>query len=387
MFNRLLFLLLIVFWSKSLISQEYNKSIYPHQPSVLDEPVEFSGESGSQKNTNDIDEIRIGFFFPSKPENTFNSTINNAADLAIEEINKKGGYHDLPYRLVKRWSNDPWGAGSKEMIKLVYEDSVWAVIGSINGEATHIAEQIATKAWLPLISPISADPTLNYIRIPWIFRLPPDYQVQAKIILNKAIEEKSLNKIGLISSISHDGRIFSEEIQDVFDKQNQSLAFHFQVSMQQPDLTDILQRALTFNPDGMILFLSAVELEDFISTLQKIDCHIPVFVPWIPGFLVDSLAQSKYTNFHFLQPFSSVNNPGWDSFQQRYQSRFQTKPSVASGLIYDAIYLLKHAIDKAGLNRPAIRNAITQIDYHSAVSSQISWDNAGGNMVKPVFLK
>ena len=115
--------------------------------------------------------------------------LHNAADLAIQEINSSGGYKGLPYKLVKRWSQDPWGAGSKEMIKLIYEDSVWAVIGSQNGENSHIAEQIVTKSFLPLISPLSADPTLNYIGIPWIFRLTPDFKSQAKLIINDGIKK------------------------------------------------------------------------------------------------------------------------------------------------------------------------------------------------------
>ena len=143
--------------------------------SVLDSPVEFSGWKGNSQTAKMINECRIGFFLPSAKLNRSGQSLLNAANMAIDEINSSKEYTAVPYKLINRWSSDPWGAGSKEMIKLVYVDSVLAVVGSIDGDATHIAEQITTKARLPLLSPISADPTLTYIRIPWIFRLPPDF--------------------------------------------------------------------------------------------------------------------------------------------------------------------------------------------------------------------
>ncbi len=53
----------------------------------------------------------------------------------------------------------------------------------------------------------------------------------------------------------------------------------------------------------------------------------------------------------------------------------------------DAIYLLARAIEKAGLNRAAIRDAIANTDYFSPVTGKIFWDNTGGRMIKSVLRK
>jgi ABC-type branched-subunit amino acid transport system substrate-binding protein len=151
----------------------------PDIPTVFDTPVSFTGKSDS---TVHLKNIRIGVFAPTDSVNPLAAAISNAAALAVGQINSAGGCNGLPFEIITRWADDPWGGGSKKMIKLVYEDSVLAVIGSVDSEATHVAEQIVTKAWLPLISPVSADPTLNYIRIPWMFRLPPNDEEQAKVI-------------------------------------------------------------------------------------------------------------------------------------------------------------------------------------------------------------
>jgi branched-chain amino acid transport system substrate-binding protein len=378
----------MVGWNTCLLSQAYQSSAQEQQKvTVFDNKVEFSGWPGNN-NTDSIkvDEVRIGFFFPVHPENKVNASINNAADLAIAEINKRGGYNTLPFRLVKRWADDPWGAGSKEMIRLVYEDSVWAVIGSLDGTATHVAEQIATKAWLPLISPLSADPTLNYIRIPWIFRLAPGYDEQAKIIVTKGIKEHALNNVGLITTTDHDGRIFAEEVRTALEAIDQALLFHFQVPAQQENLADVVQRAFTFNPDALILFLTEQQIENTISGLHN-ESTVPLFIPWIAGLNTEVLSQKDAENLFIINSFSQIHNPVWESFRDTYYARFGTIPSAAAAFTYDAIYLVASAIQKAGLNRPAIREAIVHTNYHRPVTGKISWDNTGGNRMHSMLLQ
>ena len=58
-------------------------------------------------------------------------------------------------------------------------DSVWAILGGIDGPSTHIAEQVTTKAWLPLLCAVSSDRTANAAVVPWMFSLLPGDHLQA----------------------------------------------------------------------------------------------------------------------------------------------------------------------------------------------------------------
>jgi branched-chain amino acid transport system substrate-binding protein len=92
---------------------------------------------------------------------------------AIEEVNKDGGYNGRPFRLVPKWSDSPWTAGGRMVVEMAYNDRVWAIVGSIDGVATHVAEQVITKALLPLIDPGSTDRTVNAAMVPWMFSCLP----------------------------------------------------------------------------------------------------------------------------------------------------------------------------------------------------------------------
>jgi len=369
-----------------LKGQSLNKTDTSEKPiSVFDKPVDFSGWQGDILNPEELSEIRIGLFMPNDRTNPTALPILNSAHLAISESNAAGGFYGIPFRLVERWAYDPWGAGSKEMIKMVYQDSVWAVIGSLDGNTTHIAEQIVTKAWLPLLSPVSSDPTLTYIRIPWMFRLSPDYKSQAKVIVNRGIRVQSLKKVGLITDADHDGRIFAKEIIAALKSELDHPLFHFEVPVSNSNFNEITQRAITFKVDGMIIYLQRGDVTKLLSQLQKNDCSISVFLPWIPGLDIENLSKVYDGPTYFVEPFLHSDSPVYASFKQNYHQRYGTFPPPSAAYTYDAVHLLVRSLNESGLNRSRLRDAIAQIDNYHGVTGKISWDNGGGNQALPIL--
>jgi len=305
--------------------------------------------------------------------------------MAIEEINHSGGYNGIPYKLINRWSSDPWGAGSKEMIKLVYQDSVWGVIGSIDGNATHIAEQIATKAWLPLLSPISADPTLTYIRIPWIFRLPPDYKAQAEVIVNEGITYGHTENIGLITENSHDGHIFLNELKDIMIRNSISPTFHFEVSLSDLDVQSIVLRTISFNPRSLIIFLPKDAIIKLLSGFEALKQRIDISIPWIPGIDCEIFSRYYKGNIYCVEPFLRSSNPTYQEFASRYQKNYKSTPLFSAAYMYDAVHILTCALKTSGLNRARLRDIIGEMKSLQGVTGRITWDNGGGNQTQPVL--
>jgi len=379
-------LLLTLFGFMRVESQTTAQKDSRHIPKgVLDSPVEFSGWKGDLYDLKGINEIRIGLFLPADSQNDLGQSLINAANLAIDEINVNGGYDGIPYRLINRWSTDPWGAGSKEMIRLVYQDSVIAVVGSVDGDATHIAEQIATKTRLPLLSPISADPTLTYIRIPWIFRLPPDYRAQVEVLINHRFKSERMKKIGLITENTHDGRIFAEELNDVLDDNQIPPLFHFEVSKSDLDSYSIVQRIISFNPHSIIICLSKDNIIKLLPELANNTNNIDVMIPWIPGFDYNHFDQYDNGNIYYIEPFIRSSNPLYEEFADKYRRSYKSNLTYGAAYTYDALHILFHVLGKSGPNRAKLRDAIDDMKEFEGVTGKITWDNGGGNIAKPVL--
>jgi len=352
---------------------------------MLEDPVNFSGWVGESYDLTDLTEIRFGFFFPDNLESPKSRAMLNGATLAILLANQAGGYHGIPYRLIHRWANEPWNSGSKEIIKLVYQDQVWAIFGSVDGESSHVAQQIVTKTWLPLLSPISSDPTLTHIRIPWIFRLPPDDQVQAEILFKQGILPLSIQRIGLITSTDHDGRVASFELREALKNGELNPVFHFQISPQNVNYQEIALHTASYEPEGIVLRLPIRQVLEILPHLQENNLSCPLFLPWIPGLQEKKLKRLYRGKIVTIQPFSiSEENSAYTTFHELYLQQYGLLPDPSAAYTFDAVNIVIQALLSSGLNRANLRDAIARLNTYQGVTGSVIWDNGGGNLALPV---
>jgi len=73
---------------------------------------------------------------------------------------------------------------------LIAEERVAALITSSDGNIAHQAEQIANKIGIPIVT-LASDATTTQINIPWIFRLGPSDEDQARAIASRFIKPHS----------------------------------------------------------------------------------------------------------------------------------------------------------------------------------------------------
>jgi len=173
--------------------------------------MRYEGPGGDEPEPEGLDEVRIGYFGPSDPAHAEGGSFWQGAVRAIEELNREGGYRGLPFRLLARWSDSPWSAGGRMVVEMAYNDRVWAILGSIDGVATHVAEQVVTKALLPLIDPGSTDRTVNAAMVPWTFSCLPGDPAIADVLAPRLAAEAGDAGPVLVSSTGHDERHLAEE--------------------------------------------------------------------------------------------------------------------------------------------------------------------------------
>ncbi len=141
-------------------------------------PRTFEGPGLDDPEPADVREVLIGYFGPADPAHPVGGMLWQGAALAIEEANAGGGYRGRPFRLAPVWDENPWTGGAARLVRLVYVEKVWAIIGGIDGATTHLAEQVVAKALLPLVNPAGTDRGIHGANVPWIFScVPPDQEL------------------------------------------------------------------------------------------------------------------------------------------------------------------------------------------------------------------
>ena len=189
--------------------------------------IEYNGAARDipDPDPKDLSEIRIGFLAPlyDHPDQALGNRMLNGANMAIDEANAAGGYCGKPFRLVTHNDYDNWqiahaaaegvakdsaiwGAASNDAVRMIYNDKVWAMFGSISSESTHIALRLTLKAETPLVNSASTDPTIPETIIPWYFTDLQDDRVQGYTLARHIYTELGFKRVALLRVNDRYGR-------------------------------------------------------------------------------------------------------------------------------------------------------------------------------------
>jgi branched-chain amino acid transport system substrate-binding protein len=352
---------------------------------MLDDPLTFTGTetlTGAEAEH----EYRIGVFAPDDDDHPVGRDLVQGVSLAVEQANAAGGIDGKPLRIIRRWAEDPWGAGSREVIRMVFEDRVWALIGGPDGETTHVAQQVATKAHLPLIAPVSSDPSLTHTRVPWIFRLPPDDAAQAETLVTTDLALRGLEAVGILVSADHDGKTFAAEIKAAMERQEMPPTFELAANPAVDDPVIVANRIKDFVPDGLVIRMSPTAVRRVLEELSEIGVSCPVFMPWVPGLDLGEFPPSYDGPIIQLLPFDVPRECGpYLKMVRAAIRRDAARPSPSMVYGFDAVTLVIEALRRGASGRVELQQRLTELSGFDGASGTITWDNGGGNTVRPVI--
>ena len=222
----------------------------------------YAGPGREKPAPDSINEVLIGYFGPNTPSHPKAYEMWYAACLAVDQANQAGGYKGLPFRLVAGWSDNPWGSGVTEVIRMAYVHKVWAVIGGIDGPSTHLAEQVVAKARLTLLSPASTDKTVNLANVPWMFScLPADH-------LASHVEKRPFL---LVSAVDHDSHLFAVELIKSLAQYQLTPFYHFEFNPKERDFTELVERIVRTKAHALILIAGGKPSAHLIRALREKD--------------------------------------------------------------------------------------------------------------------
>ena len=100
-----------------------------------------------------------------------------------------GAAQGREWTLLTVESGQNWGAASTALVHALMDEHALAIV-ALDRDASHLAEQLAVKAFVPVVA-LSNDKALTSTNIPWIFRLPAETTPAGAVRLLKAAEGHS----------------------------------------------------------------------------------------------------------------------------------------------------------------------------------------------------
>jgi len=341
--------------------------------------TEYTGPARQTASLSDLDAISIGFFGPNSPPASPAADMWQGACLAIEQANRTGGYYGVPFRLVTRWADNPWGSGVKQVVRMAYQDRVWALVGGPDGPSTHLAEQVVTKAFLCLVNPACTDKSVNLAHVPWMFSCLPQDHVLAPALAGAVAQLQGNGPLVQISAVDHDSHLLAEELSKAFKPLSLNPAHHIEFTPGQVELTPLIRRVVQTGPGTLVLLASAQESARVLCALRDAGCEATVLGgPWMGQG--DFLRRAGDAAEGVIFPRLFVPSKASADFQKVFVERTGRQPDYLSAHSYDAVHLIIRALHQAGLNRAALCRALKAQSAYMGVTGSFQWDELGSNM-------
>jgi len=336
--------------------------------------------------------INLGFLGPLDAENEdspYGIAMLHGAQIAVDEANAKGGYRGKPFALKVHDDLPLWGASSMALVAMRFEDEDWAMLGSVDSSSTHIELRVTLKLELPMMDTATNDPTVTETGIPWLMHNFPDDRQQGYALADYVFLQRHLKRIGILQVNNRYGRAGKEIFVDTARRIGHQPVVEVWYAASNKDFSSQLKTIEASGIDGLVIWGNAEQAGLILKQMRAMGMQQPVFgssricapeVVTIAGAAAEGLV-----TISAIDP--TRTDARWQEFRQRFIARFNTEPDAYAAYAYDGETIMMAAINKAGLNRGRIMDALREYgmkDY-VGVSGNAHFDYTLNNIAPVTF--
>ena len=327
----------------------------------------------------------IGMMLPlSGPLAADGKALLRAAQMAIDDEEKIPLPDGQRFVLAVRDESGPWGQASNEIVHLIFEDNAIAIITSPEGNIAHQAEQIANKIDVPVLT-LSSDATMTQINMPWIFRLGPSDEDEARAFAREIYKTRGFRNVLLIAEADHDGRVGADEYEKEARELGAAALKRVDVAASAAGVESAVGALKRTAAQAIVLWADKEFAAELIPALREAGPKMPIYLcrkaaefTTIDGRAESRSAQSKANGSEIWISAAQFGvTPAQRQFEKDFLARTGTKPTEADAAAYDAVRVIAAALRRAGTNRVRVRDVLASGDRLRGATGTISFDTAG----------
>ena len=348
--------------------------------------MEYTGPGRTIPEPEHVDTVKLGFIGPimstvsvatggKSHEEVLGIQMLRGTRLAVEEANARGGYtkRKVPFELVIANDNGLWGASGNEVVKMAYDDHVWAILGTIDGANSHIAIRVALKAELVMINTGDTDPTFIETNIPWVARVIGDDRQQGYLIADYVYRKLGIERVGIIRASNRYGRFGVREIRDSSRRLGHPVLLEMAYQVGSDDFSLHLDRLKKADVQAIVHWGNAREGALILNQMRGMGMEQPYFAS-------DRSVSDEFVEIAGDNAEGVICGYPWDPerdderldiFRENFRKRFGVEPDTYAAHAYDGMNMLIWAVQKAGLNRAKIRDVLAYIPPWPGVTGEV----------------
>jgi branched-chain amino acid transport system substrate-binding protein len=365
----------------------FTKPYYEHYTKT----VEYNGPARdvAVPDLKDITEVPVGFLGPVQEhrDQALGRMMLNGATMAIEDVNAAGGYGGKPFKLMVHNDSAIWGASSNEIVKMIYDEKVWGMLGSIDPNTTHIALRVSLKSELPIVNVIATDPTLPETTIPWLLTAIQDDREQGYTLARRIFSEQGLSRVAILRGNETYGRFGNGKLKDAARRLGHPLVLEQRFMPGDTDFHRQLSVIQDSNTEAVVLWADQVAAGNILKQMREMGMKQRVFGAFrVYGDEMLRIAGPAAEGLEFVYPYDAGrDDPVWIDFNTRFAKRFGKAPDTFASLGYDGMRIMLYSICRAGLNRGRIRDVFYGMERYNGVTGELVFDPNAKN-IAPLYL-
>jgi len=341
------------------------------------------------QTTDTAGDIPIGVYAAlTGDQASFGNATVQGVKLAAEEINASGGVLGRKIRLVIEDDAGRPDQAASVVTKLITSDGVIAVIGENSSTQSLAGAPLCQTNKIPMISPSSTNPTVTE-KGDYIFRVCFTDPYQGKALAAFAKNSLKLDTAAILVDKKTDysiglAKFFRENYEALGGKIVAEQSYSGGDTEFRPQLTAIK----TTKPKMLFIPGFYTEVGQIAIQARDLGMTIPLVGGdgWDSPTVIEiggkSISGSYFSDHYFV----GDPRPLVQDFVKKIRDRHGKNPEANAALGYDALKILKLAIEKSGsLDGKAIRDHIAATRDYPGVSGTITM-GPDRNPIKPVAM-
>ena len=285
---------------------------------------------------------------------SYGGKVKKGLDLALDEINAAGGFRGGNLQVVYKDDATNSSIGRRVTEELIQDEDVRVIIGAISSPVTLSIAEICEEQQVVLLSPTSSAPSISDAG-DYIFRNWPSDFDEGNSMARFA---KDLGLERVVVFALHNA--YGEGLRDIFTQQYSGKyrkvvkAFSFDES-ESTDFEAMIAEVKELEPDGIYIATYVTSQAEILRRLDEagVEAVRMGSSAVVPQELV-GLAGETAEDLVFSQTIFDVNStePIVAGFVRAYRDKYNEDPDIYSAHGYDALFLLRKAMENGGSAHP-----------------------------------
>jgi len=316
---------------------------------------------------------------------TYGKAHTNAVNLAVEQINSKGGINGKQIKLISEDDQGDPVIGVNAARKLINQDKVVAIIGPIPSKIGMAVAPVAQEAKIPIVvTGTSPDITVGK---DYVFRSCWTDDFQGVVMAKFAFDQLGSRKTAILYDLGND---YAKSVSEVYVKTYEELGGEIVTLETHPtDASDFraqLTKIKATSPD--VFFFPDFYNDASLIGKQAREVGLEAQMLGADGWDSPDLDLASLDGAYYASHFSKEDTRAETrAFVEAYKAKYNTDPDLLAIMGYDAAQIVFDAIKRAGSTDPtAIRQAMADTKDLAGAQGDINFNENGDPITLPAAI-